>query len=76
MQKFDNWYVSVLGLLGGGVSKTLLSIPTTLFGLCISLAWAAATSGVGYLVKIIIDALLKRLRIFIQNNRTKKQKSQ
>lgn len=74
MQKFDNWLVGVLGLLGGGISKTLLSIPTTLFGLGISLGWAALSTGVGYLTKLIIDAVIKRIRIFIDNNRTKKSK--
>lgn len=72
MHKFDNWFAGTMGLLGGGISKTFLSIPSNWAGFAISLAWAAATTTVGYLTKKIIDWIIKRVRIFIGNNRTKK----
>lgn len=71
MHKFDSWLVSVLGVLGFGVSHTLLVIPG-LFGFIVSMFWASMSAGIGYITRLVIDVLLKKIKAFISLHRTKK----
>lgn len=74
MHKIDNWLASILGVFGYGIGQTVLYIQSSdVWGVVKNLLLAGSSAGVGYLVKLGLEQLIKWIRIFIRINRSKKR---